>query len=134
MRMQRTTTGVVFGVGMLVACSSGDNNQTRQVDDYSVTLTTEPSKLEVGKDARVTAHIARDHQGVQHCRASFRQYIPTHRMTTDHVRHDMEELGQGTYRGDSSEFAIGGDWELELRFNCGHGVKTLVFPVNLQWM
>ena len=132
--MHLTTTGAVFGAAMLVACSSGDNSQTRQVGDYFVTLSTDPSKLEVGKDAQVTAHIAKADEGVEHCLASFRQYIPTHRMTTDHVRHVMEEDGQGIYRGDSSEFAIGGDWELELQFNCGHGVKTLVFPVNLQWM
>jgi hypothetical protein len=29
---------------------------------------------------------------------------------------------------------MGGDWEMEFQFNCGDGIKTIVFPYQLMWM
>jgi len=119
---------------LLAACAADNNNQTRQLGDYSVTVSTDPPKLEVGGAAAVTAHIAKDDQDIERCRVSFRQYMPDHQMTTDHTRHIMNDLGKGFYRADGSEFSMGGDWEMEFQFNCGDGMKTIVFPYKLVWM
>lgn len=137
MRAMGRKTRVVPGMGALLivaACSAATTSQTRQLGDYFITVSTTPSKLEVGKDAELTAHIVKDDEGIARCRISFRQYIPARRMTTDHAMHVMTEIGQGAYRGRSAEFGVGGDWEVEFQFNCGDGVKTIVFPYNLQWM
>ena len=134
MGLPRAMTGAVHIMVFLAACSADDRGQTRQVGDYFITMTTDPPKLQVGRDAELTAHIGRDDEGLERCRVSFRQYMPDHQMTTDHTMHVMEDLGQGSYRGRGSEFSMGGDWELELQFNCGDGMKTVVFPYNLVWM
>jgi hypothetical protein len=137
MKALRRKVRVVPLIGALVmvaACSAASNSQTRQVGDYFITVITAPSKLEVGKEAQLTAHVVRDDEGVARCRVSFRQYMPARRMTADHAMHTMTELGEGSYRGRSAEFGVGGDWEVEFQLNCGDGVKTIVFPYNLQWM
>jgi YtkA-like len=137
MGMLRAVAGTVYIMAALVliaACTAGKTSQTRQVGDYFVTVTTDPPKLEVGKDAEVTAHIGKDDEGVERCRAGFRQYMPAHQLTTDHSMHVLEDIGQGLYRARGSEFSMGGDWELEFQFNCGDGLKTVVFPYNLVWM
>jgi len=119
---------------LFAACDADHNSQTRQAGDYFITITTDPEKPQVGGDAQLTAHIVRDDEGVERCRAGFRQYMPAHQMTTDHAKYVLQDLGQGSYRGRGSEFTMGGDWEVELQFNCGDGTKTVVFPFNLQWM
>ena len=119
---------------LLVSCSTDDHSQIRQVGDYFISVTTDPPTLQVGSDAEITAHIGRDDEDLERCRVSFRQYMPDHQMTTDHTLHVMEHLGHGSYRGRGSEFSMGGDWEVELQFNCGDGLKTIVFPFNLVWM
>ena len=135
--MPRTITASVqcmTAVALLAGCSAADLGQTRQVGDYFITVTTDPPKLEVGSDAELTAHIVRDDEGLERCRVSFRQYMPDHQMTTDHTLHVMNDMGQGNYRARGTEFTMGGDWEVELQFNCGDGLKTTVFPYNLVWM
>ena len=119
---------------LLAACAADNNNQTRHLGDYAVTVSTDPPKLEVGKAAAVTAYIGKDDEGIERCRVSFRQYMPDHQMTTDDTRHIMNDLGKGLYRADGSEFSMGGDWEMEFQFNCGDGMKTIVFPYKLVWM
>jgi hypothetical protein len=119
---------------LLAACAADNNKQSRQLGDYFITVSTDPPKLEVGSAAAVTAHIARDDQDIERCRVSFRQYMPDHQMTTDHARHIMNDLGKGFYRAAGSEFSMGGDWEIEFQFNCGDGMKTIVFPYKLVWM
>ena len=119
---------------LLFAACADDSNQTRQIGDYFVTVSTDPPKLEVGRAAAVTAHIGKDDEGIERCRVSFRQYMPDHQMTTDHARHIMNDLGKGFYRANGSEFSMGGDWEMEFQFNCGDGMKTIVFPYKLVWM
>jgi len=119
---------------ILAACAADNNNQTRQIGDYFLTVSTDPPKLEVGRAAAVTVHISKDDEGIERCRVSFRQYMPDHQMSTDHAGHIMNELGKGFYRADGSEFSMGGDWEMEFQFNCGNGMKTIVFPYKLVWM
>ena len=121
-------------LAMMAACSTGDEVQTRKMGDYSISLSTNPSKLEVGGDAEVTARIVRDDEALERCRVSFRQYMPDHQMTTDHTLHVMNDIGDGSYLARGSEFSMGGDWELEVQFNCGDGMKRIVFPYNLVWM
>jgi len=117
----------------LASCSFNDNEQTRRVDDYLLTMTTDPEKLAVGKDAEITVAIERDDEPVN-CHASFRQYLPTHQMATDRSWHAMQAVETGVYRGRGVEFSMGGEWELEVKFNCGTGTKTAVFSYELVWM
>ena len=119
---------------LFAACAPDNNNQTRQIGDYYVSVSTDPAKLEIGSAAAVTAHIGKDDEGIERCRVSFRQYMPKHQLTTDHTRHIMNDLGKGFYRADGSQFSMGGDWEMEFQFNCGDGIKTIVFPYQLLWM
>lgn len=119
---------------LFAACAADNHSQTHQVDDYFITVTTDPQTLQVGSDAEVTAHIGKDDEGVDACKISFRQYMPAHQMTSDRTWHNMEALGNGLYRGRGTDFSMGGDWELEFQFNCGDGMKTVVFPYQLTWM
>ncbi len=115
-------------------CSTNENAQTRQVDGYFLTVTTDPEKLAVGSDAEITVNVEKDDEGMEACRLRFRQYMPAHPMTADHTWHSMESLEKGLYRGRGTEFSMGGDWEMEFEFNCGDGTKKAVFPYQLVWM
>lgn len=116
------------------ACSGNDNAQTRQVDDYFLTVTTDPEKLAVGSDAEITVNIEKDHEGMGGCHPRFRQYMPAHQMSPDQTWHNLEPLEKGLYRGRGTEFSMGGDWELEFQFNCGDGMKHVVLTYKLVWM
>lgn len=125
---------LLLAVLLSTACSADKTSQIHHIGDYFIRVTTEPQELRVGRDAEVTAHISRDDQDMEICRVSFRQYMPKQQMTTDHMMHVMKHIGRGTYRAHGSEFSMGGDWTIEFQFNCGDGMKTIVFPYNLQWM
>lgn len=119
---------------LFAACSSSDKVQTHQVGDYFLTVSTDPGTLRVGSDAEITVHIEKDDESMENCHPYFRQYMPAHQMATDHTLHSMEALEKGLYRGRGGEFGMGGNWELEFQFNCGDGMKTIVFPYELNWM
>lgn len=119
---------------LCAACSSDENAQTRQVDDYFLTLHSDPAKLEVGKDAEFTVNIEKDDEAQGGCRPRFRQYMPAHPMTTDQSWEAMEPLEKGLYRARGTEFSMGGDWEVELQFNCGDGPRKVTFNYQLVWM
>lgn len=116
------------------ACSSDDPGQTRQVDGYFLTLSSDPVKPEVGEDAEFTVNIERDDEAMAACRPRFRQYMPSHPMTSDRSWHSMEPLEKGLYRARGTEFSMGGAWEVELQFNCGDGRKSVIFTYQLVWM
>ena len=125
---------MVAALSLLVACSANDTSQTRQVDEYFLSVSSDPETLMVGSDAEITLHIEKDDESVAGCKPRFRQYLPAHQMAGDHTWHDLEPHEPGSYRGRGSEFSMGGDWELEFQFNCGDGVKTIVFPYTLTWL
>lgn len=136
MKTYRILAGVVMAgaaLSFIVACSAGSKGQTRQVDDYFVTVNSDPEVLEVGSDAEITIHIERDDESVAGCKPRFRQYMPEHQMSSDQTWHTLEPLEAGLYRGRGTEFTMGGDWELEFQFNCGDGMKALTFPYTLPW-
>jgi hypothetical protein len=116
------------------ACSSDDTGQMRQVDGYFLTLSSDPAKLEVGEDAEFTVNIERDDDPMAACHPRFRQYMPNDPMAGDHSWYGMEPLKKGLYRARSAEFSMGGDWEVELQFNCGDGPKSVTFSYQLVWM
>ena len=132
--MLARTLLTVAMLALIVACSTNDKSQTRQVDDYFLTVSSDPETLEVGHDAEITVHIEKDDESMAGCRPRFRQYMPTHQTASDHTWHTLEALEPGLYRGRGTEFGVGGDWELEFQFNCGDGMKSIVFPYKLQWM
>lgn len=128
------TMFIVAGLLFFAACSSSNKTKTHQVDDYFLTVTSDPETLQVGSDAEITVHIEKDDEGMENCHPRFRQYMPGHQMATDRTWHNMEALEKGLYRGRGTEFSMGGDWELEFQFNCGGGMKTVVFTYELVWM
>jgi len=132
--MQAKTLFVVVAMVLVAACSNLGNGQTSQVDDYYLTLVNDPGKLQVGKDAEFTLTIEKDDESRSGCRPQLRQHLPNHQLSTDHVWHPMESLDSGQYRARSSEFSMGGDWEVEVQFNCGDGVKNATFSYQLVWM
>lgn len=125
---------LMSAVLLCAACSSNDTAQTRQVGDYFLTLRSDPAKLEVGRDAEFTVNIEKDDETLAGCRPRFRQYMPAHPMSTDQSWYDMEPLEKGLYRARGSEFSMGGDWEVELQFNCGDGARKVIFTYQLVWM
>jgi hypothetical protein len=128
------TLFIVAVLSLIAACSSRNEAQTHQVDDYFITVSSDPETFQVGRDAEITIHIEKDNESVAGCKPRFRQYMPARQMVSDHTFHNLEPLEPGLYRGRGTEFSVGGDWELEFQFNCGDGMKTIVFPYTLQWM
>ena len=125
---------IVVVVFFAAACSTSNKTQTRQVDDYFLTVNTDPEIPQVGSDAEITVNIAKDDEGMGNCHPRFRQYMPAHQMSADHTWHNLEALEKGLYRGRGTDFSMGGDWELEFQFNCSDGMKSVVFPYRLEWM
>ncbi len=133
-RMLVRTMSIAAALSLLAACSATNKAHTRQVDDYFLTVSSDPETLQVGSDAEITVHIEKDDESVAGCKPRFRQYMPAHQMSSDHTWHNLEPLEPGLYRGRGSDFSMGGDWELEFQFNCGDGMKAIVFPYTLEWM
>jgi hypothetical protein len=132
--MMGRTLLMVAALSLIAGCSADDKTQTRQVDDYFLAVSSDPETLKVGSDAEITLHIEKDDESVAGCKPRFRQYTPAHQMAGDNTWHNLEPLEPGLYRGRSTDFSVGGDWELEFQFNCGDGMKTIVFPYTLTWM
>jgi len=133
--MLTRTLLLAWAVFLCVACSTEDDKaQTRQVGDYFLTLRSDPASLEVGRDAEFTVHIEKDDEAQGGCRPRLRQYMPAHSLATDQSWHEMEPLEKGLYRARGSEFSMGGEWEVEVQFNCGDASRSATFSYKLVWM
>jgi len=132
--MQAKTLFAVVAMVLVAACSNHGNGQTSQVDDYYLTLASDPEKLQVGKDAEFTLTIEKDDEGSLGCRPRLRQHLPAHQLSTDRIWHPMKSLGSGQYRARGTEFSMGGDWEVEVQFYCGGVMKSATFTYQLVWM
>jgi hypothetical protein len=125
--------GAVVAVAMS-ACDSWSGAQRVQVGDVIVMMKTDPSPAQVGLPAKVSIGI-RDSQDrtVRACGASFRQFMPEHEMSTDDVVVQLEEQRSGVYSGTGPEFSMGGDWRIEVNFDCGSGPQQANFDFSLEW-
>lgn len=120
---------------ILTGCSGWDEAMQTVVDDeYTVKLRTEPSPPRVGSEAAVSLRIndQRD-RTVRACHVSFRQYMPEHEMSSDDIVVRLEEQRSGVYSGDSPEYSMGGDWRIEVNFDCGSGIRQANFDFTLDW-
>ena len=117
---------------MLAGCSR--SGQQQQVDNMTLEVITAPAPLQVGKNAMITAILSRAGEPVNDCNVRFRQHMPGMEMTSDKTFFPMKPQGpEGAYAAQSSEFSMGGDWELEFAIECGQQTHKVVFPYHLEW-
>lgn len=126
---------LVASAAVLAACSDWRDAQTARVGDgYKVQLKTTPAPPQVGAAAAVAVRINDDRdRTVRACHVSFRQYMPEHEMGTDDVVVQMEEHRSGVYSGMSPQYSMGGDWRIEVTFDCGTGILQANFDFTLAW-
>ncbi len=119
---------------LLVACSDWSNAWRAEVDGYTLLLKTDPMPAEVGRTARVLLGIRdANERTVRACNASFRQHMPEHEMSSDDIIVQLEEQRSGVYSGISPEYSMGGDWRIEVSFDCGTGPAQAHFDFPLDW-
>ena len=118
----------------LAACSSPWTDAPRvEADGYTIRLRTDPTPLQVGQSARVSARIEKDSQPVEGCHVAFSQSMPGMEMDTDAVETVMTEGGGGEYAGTARQFGMGGDWLIAVTFQCGAESHTASFDFTLEW-
>lgn len=127
--------GILGCALVLAACSGGwGEAQTSAVADYTVTLRTDPAPLEVGRPAMLIVKLRQDGKGAATgCNVSFRQYMPGMEMSGDHAVVVMQGRGKGIYGAASAEYSMGGDWRIEVMFNCDGQEGATVFDYALEW-
>lgn len=105
-----------------------------EADGYTLLLKTDPAPVEVGRTAVVSVRIE-DGQGsaVRACNASFRQHMPGMEMSTDDVIVQLREERSGVYSGESPEYSMGGDWRIEVTFECGPRRGAGHFDFHVDW-
>ena len=134
MRHGRTFAVLLTMMGVMAGCSSGDSGKTFEFPDFDFSIYTEPTPLQVGKDADIRVSIMDEtHEAITGCGVRFRQYMPGMEMSEDHTYRDMQEVKSGVYQGRSGEFSMGGDWVLEFEVNCQDRTHTVPIPYHLDW-
>lgn len=133
-RIARTAAAGLFSSLALVACGGWSDAPRTQAGDYVVMLKTDPSPARVGLPATISVAI-RDagDRSARACGVSFRQYMPEHEMSTDDVVVRAEEQRSGVYSGTGPNFSMGGDWRIEVSFDCGEGPQQANFDFSLEW-
>lgn len=118
----------------LAGCSNWSDAQRATAGEYTVLLKTDPAPAEVGRKAIVSVGL-RDAQDrtVRACAVSFRQFMPEHEMSTDDLVVRMTEQRSGVYSGESPEYSMGGDWRIEVSFDCGTSPLQAHFDFHLDW-
>jgi hypothetical protein len=118
----------------LVACSDWSEAMSAGAGEYNVRFKTTPWPPQVGDEAAVAVRINDgSNRTVRACHVTFRQFMPEHEMHTDDIVVQMEELRSGVYSGKSPEYSMGGDWRVEVTFDCGTGIHHTEFDFSLDW-
>lgn len=120
----------------LAACSDWSESLSQGAGDgeYTLRLKTTPWPPPVGDSAAVAVRINDSaDRTVRACHVSFRQFMPEHEMSSDDIVVLMEELRSGVYTGMSPEYSMGGDWRIEVTFDCGTGIHLANFDLTLAW-
>ncbi|MCC6208787.1 MAG: FixH family protein [Gammaproteobacteria bacterium] len=125
--------GILAGMLALSACSGWGDAQTATTDGYSAALRTKPAPLKVGSEADLK--LALTHEGVpaEGCAVTFQQHMPGMEMSTDTSVISMSDKGAGLYTGTALEFAMGGDWRIEITFTCAGQQHIAAFTYALEW-
>ncbi|MDR2877589.1 MAG: FixH family protein [Chromatiales bacterium] len=118
----------------IAGCTDWSNAARATVGEYILLLKTDPAPAQVGRTATLSLgiHDARD-RTVRACVASLRQFMPEHEMSSDDTLVRMEETRSGVYSAKSAEFSMGGDWRIEVSFDCGSAPQQAHFDLHLDW-
>lgn len=107
--------------------------QSTTVDGYEVRLGTQPSPPQVGRSALLVAMLESNGRAEDGCRVDARQFMAEHEMSGDNEWHALKPAGDGEYRGQSGDFSMGGEWQVELRFTCANRTRRAMFAYALTW-
>lgn len=132
-RLIRGATAVLLPA-LLAACSGWSDAWRAETDGYTLLLKTDPMPAQVGRTAKVLLRIsdAQD-RTVRACNVSFRQHMPEHEMSTDDMIVRLEEQRSGVYSGVGPSYSMGGEWRIEVSFDCGTGPGLASFDFHLDW-
>lgn len=119
----------------LVGCSSGGETRSTRFDGYTLSFTTDPSPLQVGRPAAIDAVLGNDDgHSLDSCAIRYRQFMPGMQMDKDEVLKDMDPGSKsGHFHVQTAEFSMGGDWQLEFNVRCGQMSHTVSFTIALAW-
>ncbi|MDX9740568.1 MAG: FixH family protein [Gammaproteobacteria bacterium] len=133
-RIARIATVGALAAFALSGCGGWSDAPRVQAGEHTVMLKTSPSPAEVGRAATVSVAIRdAEDRSVRACGVSYRQFMPGHEMSTDDVVIQLEEQRSGVYSGTGPEFSMGGDWRIEVSFDCGSGPQQANFDFTLEW-
>jgi hypothetical protein len=119
---------------LLAACSGWSNAWRTEAGGYTLLLKTDPMPAQVGRPATVLLGIRdAEERTVRACNVSFRQHMPEHEMSSDDVIVQLQEQRSGVYSGVGPEYSMGGDWRIEVSFDCGTGPVLANFDFHLDW-
>ena len=126
--------GALLIAATIGGCSGWSGAQSTVVGGYTVLFRTQPSPPKVGQTAELAVKIS-DDQGrpVRTCRVMARQSMPDMEMSTDDDLIELGRQGNGVYSGRSHEFSMGGDWRIDVTFDCTGKPLEAKFEFNLPW-
>jgi len=129
---------VFLGISLtltLVSCSSGGETRSTRFNGYTLSFTTDPSPLQVGRTATIDAVLGNDDgHSLDSCTIRYRQFMPGMQMDNDRVLKDMDPGSRsGHFHVQTAEFSMGGDWQLEFNVRCDQMSHTASFTIALAW-
>lgn len=114
---------------MVAGCDIGQFTQTKELDDYIISVTNDPNPITVGQSVKVYATLRSRQSGVTGCRVSVKQ-VQSHKEPEEAGEAiNMPEGGRsGIYYAKSVIFPERGDWKLIFNINCAGREREVTFP------
>lgn len=125
----------VFIAGLFMFFMPEKEVRIEQIGFYRMTITSDPSPLNVGFDARLMVELDHDNgQAASGCDLRFRQYMPGMAMSLDYVTTRLQEIGnKGRYEARTGKFPMGGDWAFEYTLVCDGRIHNVDVPYVISW-
>lgn len=125
---------LVLGLSVsLLSCDIGQKTQTKEVADFSVSLTQKPTILTANEPSEFYATLRKNRSGLSGCAVRYYLYQLT---STQALKPDPssfknfpEREHSGVYWIKGAFFNAPGEWEMDLELGCEDAVYHVKFPL-----
>ena len=120
---------MLCAVVLVMGCDIGQFTQSKELDDYIISVTNDPNPIVVGQSVKVYATLRSRQSGVTGCRTTVKK-VHAHKGEGEASQPiDMPEGGRsGIYHAKSVIFPESGDWQLVFNINCAGREREVSFP------
>lgn len=127
---QKLNSILIIALGSLIsACDIGQFTQSKELDDYVISVTNDPSVIVAGQSVKVYATLRSRQKGVTGCQVSVKRSKANIEEESASQPIMMPEGGRsGIYYAKSIVFPETGDWLLDFHIDCGGRKRDVSFP------